>query len=50
MFLKIFISIKNCFGFFVLVEFCCDYFFNMSFVSFKCNDEIIIEEKSCVCI
>lgn len=50
MFLKIFISIKNCFGSFVSVEPCCDYFLNTSFVSFKCNDEIITEEKSRVCI
>lgn len=36
--------------YFVSVEPRCDYFVNKSFVSFKCYDEIITEEKSCVCI
>lgn len=42
-------GIENCFGSFVSVEPCCDYFVNTSFVGFKRNDEIIPEEKSCVC-
>lgn len=45
----LFMGIENCFGSFVSVEPCCDYFVNTSFVGFKRNDEIIPEEKSCVC-